>query len=371
MSLPGSIRLPHVAPEKAGIDPKRLAVADAHVRAGLDDNTYPAAVLLVARHGKIVHHKAFGKLADGAPVQPDTIFDLASLTKPHVAVALLTLVEDGKLFLAQTVDEFFPEAKGSPLAPLTLRQLATHSSGLPSWKALYKIKGGKDVILAEIFRSALTHPAGTHYTYSDLGYILLGEVVARVSEMPLDQYLHARLFAPLGMNDTGYLPPASLRPRIAPTANEPSRTGEIMTGVVHDGNANSLGGVAGHAGLFGTAADVAIFATALTENGQVQGHRVLGKPTLRLVQHSQLAAEVGGHSIGWFAPPNGMLPRGDLLDDTTFGHTGFTGTMVVNNPSTGVVVILLTNRVMNPAENSNMARIRRKVLNAVASGIVG
>jgi CubicO group peptidase (beta-lactamase class C family) len=362
--------LPLAPPEKIGLDPKRLTVADTLVQAGVDDKTFPAAVLLVARHGKIGHLKAFGTLSDGSPTQTDTIFDLASCTKPHVATAMLTLVEDGKMVLGQTVGDFFPEAKGSPLEPLTIRQLATHSSGLPPWKPLYKITTGKADILAEIFRSSLTHPAGTHYAYSDLGYILIGEIVTRVSGMPLDQYTHARILGPLGMKDTGYLPAPTLRSRIAPTANEQSRPGESMVGVVHDGNAHSLGGVSGHAGLFGTAADLAIMASALVGNGQVSGHRVLGMPTLRLVQHPQIPDAVGGHSIGWFTPPNGMLPRGDCLDDTTFGHTGFTGTMIINNVSSGVVTILLTNRVMNPEDNGGTARVRRRVLNAVASGIV-
>jgi CubicO group peptidase (beta-lactamase class C family) len=363
--------LPQTTPERAGLDPKRLAVADAHVREGIAQGVYPAAVLLVARHDRVAHLKAFGTLADGAPVKPDSIFDLASVTKPHVAVGLLTLVEDGKVSLTQSVDDFFPEAKGTPLAPLTLRQLATHSSGLPAWKALYRVKTGKADILAEIFRTAIAAPPGTKYTYSDLGYILIGEVVERVSGMPLDQYLHARLFAPLGMNETGYLPAATWRDRIAPTANEPSRPGEPIQGKVHDGNAFALGGVAGHAGLFGTAPDLAIMAQALATDGRAGDRRVLGLPTLRLVRQSQIPAEVGGHSIGWFAPPNGMLPRGDILDDATFGHTGFTGTLVVNNPPLGLSVILLTNRVMNPNDTGGgISRVRRRVLNAVASAII-
>jgi serine-type D-Ala-D-Ala carboxypeptidase len=362
--------LPETAPERVGLDPKRLLVASRLVEAGREDGAYPAAVLLVARRGKIAHLSAHGEIGEGRPVNETTIFDLASLTKPLVALALLTLVEDGRVALSQTAQEYFPAVKATPLAPLTLRQLATHSSGLPAWKPLYK-QSGREAIFAEIFSSAITHPPGTHYAYSDLGYILIGEIVRKAAGVPLDEYMHSRLFALVGMKDTGYRPGPSRRERIAPTANEPSRPGTTMRGDVHDGNAFALGGVAGHAGLFGTAPDLAIIATALLGNGQVAGQRVLGIPALRMVQTSQIPAEVGGHSIGWFTHPNGMLPRGDLFDDTTFGHTGFTGTMVVCNPTTGVVTILLTNRVVSDGNDATaVARVRRRVLNAVASAVI-
>jgi CubicO group peptidase (beta-lactamase class C family) len=363
--------LPTAAPADVGLDARRLAVADGHIRAGQDEKVYPAAVLLVARHGQIAHHRAFGHLHDGGkPTRPDTIFDLASVTKPCVATGLLTLVEDGKVSLAQTVEDFLPEAKGTPIGPLTIRQLATHTTGLPPWKPLYKHGQGREAQLAEILRTPLRSPPGTHYAYSDLGYILLGEIVARAGGMNLDQYLHARLFAPLGMKDTGYLPAATRRSRIAPTANCPMRPDRTLIGEVHDANAHASGGVSGHAGLFGTAPDLALLATALAGKGEANLYRVLGIPALRLAQTNQIAPDIGGHSIGWFTPPNGMLPRGDLLGDTAFGHTGFTGTMIVCDPVYDLVAILLTNRVMNPDDNGVILRVRRRVMNAVASAIV-
>jgi Beta-lactamase class C and other penicillin binding proteins len=139
---------------------------------------------------------------------------------------------------------------------------------------------------------------------------------------------------------------------------------------VHDENAHALGGVAGHAGLFGTAPDLAILATALTGKGEDSGHRVVGLPALELIRRSQIPAEVGGHTIGWFAHPNPMLPRGDLFDQTTFGHTGFTGTMIACNPTTQVITVLLTNRVMSSADASGIVGVRRKVLNAIASSVI-
>lgn len=364
--------LPTAAPADVGLDARRLGVADAHIRAGLEEGVFPAAVLLIARHGRIAHHRAFGHLHEGGKsTRPDTIFDLASLTKPCVATGLLTLVEDGAVSLAQRVEEFLPEAKGTPIGPLTIRQLATHTTGLPPWKPLYKHGQGHQVQLAEILRTPLRSPPGTRYAYSDLGYILLGEIVARAGGKTLDQYLHARLFAPLGMKDTGYLPAATRRGRIAPTANCPMRPDRTLIGEVHDANAHAAGGICGHAGLFGTAPDLALLATALVGEGEVNGCRLLGRPTLRLAQTNQIDPDIGGHSIGWFTPPNGMLPRGDLLGDTAFGHTGFTGTMIVCDPAYNLIVILLTNRVMNPDDNSGIQRARRRVMNAVASAIIG
>jgi CubicO group peptidase (beta-lactamase class C family) len=362
--------LPIAAPKEVGLDAQRLAIADELVQGGVANGGYPAAVLLVARHGRVAHLRAFGTIGEGRPAQPDTLFDLASLTKPVVATALLTLVEDGKAVLGQTVEEWLPEAKGTAFAPLTIRQLATHTSGLPAWKPLYKVAGGRDAILADLFATPLHHKPDTRYTYSDLGYITLGEIVARASGMPLEQYLHARIFAPLHMKDTDFRPPKALHSRIAPTANEQSRPGQTMLGEVHDGNAHALGGVSGHAGLFGTAPDLSILAAALTGSGAVKDYRLLGLPTLRLARTSQSPPGIEGHSIGWFTAPNDMLPRGDLWGPETFGHTGFTGTMITCDPTYDVSVILLTNRVMNPEDNGGMSRVRRRVLNTVASAIV-
>src|SRR5688500_14235274 len=176
-----------VGPVDAGSDWRRLEVAQHIVRAAVNPKVYSCAVLFIARHGKIGQQAAFGSLHPGGPpVKMDTIFDMASLTKPNVAAGLLTLLEDGKVALTQEVKEWIPEAKGSPAGDLTVRQIATHTSGLPAWKALYKTEGvpeakgkgnAKALVLAEILRTPLHNPPGTKYVYSDLGYILLGEVV--------------------------------------------------------------------------------------------------------------------------------------------------------------------------------------------------
>jgi CubicO group peptidase (beta-lactamase class C family) len=360
-----------IPPQKLGLDPKRLQLAASHVQIGIEEHVYQAAVLLVARYGVMGFIEAFGtRQPDGPPTQPDTIFDLASLTKPCTAAALLTLVEDGKISLTQSVADVLPEARNTPLASVRIKQLATHTAGLPAWRPLYEAGSGLDRQLAIILQSPLHHPPGTHYEYSDLGYILLGVIIARVSGMGLEQYLHERIFAPLGMKDSGYCPPVTLHHRIAATSHSHLRPDKILVGEVHDENAYASGGISGHAGLFSTAVDLAVFANMLLYEKSTISQKLLGIPSVRLMRDNQIPPEIGGHSIGWFTRPNPLLPQGDRLSDKAFGHTGFTGTMIVCDPVFDLVIILLTNRVIAGREGKGIQQVRRKVLNTVASAVV-
>ncbi|MGC8668711.1 MAG: serine hydrolase domain-containing protein [Chthonomonadales bacterium] len=362
------------------LDAARLAMADRTLHQGLQDQVYSAAVLLVAHCRRVVHVSSFGTTQPGGgyPVGADTLFDLASLTKPVVALGLLALVEDGVLSLGDPLEAVLPEAAGTPVAAVTLRHLATHTSGLPPWRPVYRAglsatgtpePDARRRMLDETLRIPLHDVPGTRYAYSDLGYLLLGEAVSRAAGMGLQEYLRGRIFNALGLEDLGYLPSAGQSERIAATANSSIRPGRMLIGEVHDENAWVFGGVAGHAGLFGTAKDLAVLAIALAGDGTAEGRRLLSLPALRLCRTNQLAPAVGGHSIGWFTPPNSMLPRGDLLSEAAFGHTGFTGTMIVIDPVEELAVVLLTNRVVNPADNGGIQRIRRSVLNAIASAI--
>jgi len=373
--------MPVCNPTDVGMDPERLAVADAILQRGVEDQVYSAAVLLVARQGHVVHLSAFGttRPGGGAPAAPDTIFDLASLTKPIVALAFLTLVEDGVLTLGDALADVLPEAAGFSVGNVSLKHLATHTSGLPPWRPVYKAgltaNGAPDAearprMLAEILRIPIQEVPGSRYAYSDLGYMLLGEAVSRAAGMGLQEYLHRRIFEPLGLADMGYLPSVEHAHRVAATANSSIRPGRVLVGEVHDENAWAFGGISGHAGLFATAQDLGVLGVALAGDGHTEGRKLLSLPALRLCRTNQLPPAVGGHSIGWFTLPNGMLPRGDLLSESTFGHTGFTGTMMVADPREELAVVLLTNRVVNPADNGGIQRIRRTVLNAIASAIV-
>ncbi len=354
-----------------GFDRERLRQVDHIVERGIREGMFPAAAYRILRHGQIAAEGAFG-LAQPDSEPPvaatlETVFDMASISKPFAAVLLLQMVERGDLHLGQTVGDFLPEAGDSPVGKLTLRQIATHVSGLPPWKPLYL----QPEPLAQIFATPLDHEQGTHYAYSDLGYILLGTIVARVAKQPFDHLAQERIFGPLGMTRTAYRPPAEWRGQIAATANCGWRKDKILIGEVHDANAYSLGGISGHAGLFSCVPDLTRFALSLQYPEAASARNippVLAPLTLRLARERQIAPEIGGHSIGWFTPPNGMLPSADLLSPHTFGHTGFTGTLLMFDPQHDLTLILLTNHVYTTV--GGLLTLRRLFTNAVAGAIL-
>ena len=353
-------------PEKYGFSADNLLWIKHVTQMGFLREVYPAASWLVLRDGVIIAQDTTVCLIPNTHsptiANASTIFDVASLTKMFAAVLLLQCVEKGYVHLGQKMGEFLPEAEGSPVANLTLKQLATHTSGLPPWIALHASKRGH---LAEIFAAPLTSEPGTRYAYSDLGYILLGEVLPRIRHHnSLEQLMRRKIFDPCGMTRTGFNPAASLRSQIAPTANCPVRPNKILIGEVHDANAWSMGGIAGHAGVFSTAADLARFSYAL------QSGKLLSPAALRVFQDNQIEPTIGGHSIGCFTAPNLMLPRGDLLSNQTFGHTGFTGTLFLFDPQNKVTLILLTNRVYYANDNGSISKIRRQFANAVAGAML-
>ncbi|HLK57456.1 MAG TPA: serine hydrolase domain-containing protein [Chthonomonadaceae bacterium] len=364
-------------PKALGFDPDHLQLAEALLQRGLADNLYSAAVAIVLRHGMIAAQTVLGQAQPAAtppiPTTLDTIFDMASVSKTVTAILLLQSVERGLLQLGQSVKSLLPEAENAPVGAVTLRQLATHTSGLPAWKALYQTKAPS--ALADILTTPLETEPGTKYTYSDLGYITLGEIVSRVNARPLDQLAHERIFAPLGMTRTGYNPAPELRSNIAATGHSRDREGQTNVGVVHDENAHGLGGVAGHAGVFSCAPDLVRYALALAYPASAAHFMLpplLSVPTRHLAQRSQIAnPAVGSHSIGWFTPPNGYLPRGDLLSDRAYGHTGFTGTLLLFDPEYDLSLILLTNRVISPSDGNAFLRLRWIYANIVAGALVG
>jgi CubicO group peptidase (beta-lactamase class C family) len=347
-----------------------LEHVDALVREGMQKRLYTGAVYALVRSDEVTSARAFGWL-DGEgerPVALDSVFDLASLTKPiATAASLLSLAEAGALHLGQEVGQFLPVAGEDPLAGVTLRHLLTHSSGLPAWRRYHSQELEREEILRRVRHAERERPIGARFVYSDLGYILLGAVVEAVTGEGLAEYARRRLFAPLGMEDTTFQPPEELRPRIAATRC-PDR-GRVLVGEVHDGNAASMGGVAGHAGLFGSAPDVARFARMLLRGGQGEGCRVLGAMTVAAMGRNALSPEVGGCSLGWFIAPNGMLPAGDFFPPDAFGHTGFTGTSLVVVPSLDLAILLLTNRVYCESEAGAFLHLRRRFHNAVAGAL--
>lgn len=333
------------------------------LRAGIDDGAMPGATLCAFRRGEMFLHEALGTVDGTRATSLDTIYDLASITKPMAtASSIVTLIEQGRLSLGENLPGYFGEA-AAHLDKVTVQHLLTHTSGLPAWTACYNEGPGLDAAITAILRQP-TFPAGTRYAYSCLGFILLRRIVETVSGHPLEVFARENVFEPLGLRDTGYLPDASRQGRIAPTVSEEGPdTNTTLVGRVHDGNARGIGGVSGNAGLFGTAFDVATFGEAVR-----QGPPLFGLPTRARILESQVKPEVGSHTLLFFAPGNGLCPVGDLLSPQAVGHSGFTGTVLTIDPVHELTVAVLTNSVFIDGKGKWLP-LRRRFLNALAASL--
>ena len=330
------------------------------MQGAIDRREVPGAVVLVLRDGVPIHRQAYGlraKVPDEEAMTIDTVFDLASLTKPvATATAVMILVEERKLSLSDPVAKHLP--KMAAWKGVTLEHLLLHTSGLPPDHA-----GGDDDLVATIGGLTPLASPGERFVYSDLGYLLLQKVVEKVAETPLDQ-LTTRVFLPLGMRDTGFLPDADRRARAAPTEK---RAGVMLRGEVHDPRAAKMGGVAGHAGLFGTADDLGSFATMLLGNGSFKGMRVLAEATVKEQLRPRRLKPRGTRALGWDVDTGYSHPRGDKFPKTGFGHTGFTGTSMWIDPPTKTVIVVLASR-LHPDGKGDAKRLRIDVANAVFEG---
>ena len=328
---------------------------------------FPGGVLAVGHRGSQAHLHAFGRLtydADASPVSAGTIYDLASLTKVVATTTMaMILVDEGRLDLDRPVQELLPGFTGPGKEAVTVRHLLTHSSGLPALAPLYKEIRGRAAYLERIQAMDLESPPGSRSTYSDLGMILLGEILERIAGLPLEAFVRARVFAPLGMRDTQFRPSLELRPRIAPTEVDPWR-GRLIHGEVHDENAFALGGVAPHAGLFGTAGDLARFAQMLLDGGTFEGRRIVSLETVALFTR-RAGIPGSDRALGWDTKSAEGSSAGTLFSSRSFGHTGFTGTSLWIDPERKVFVILLTNRVHPTRENNLIREVRPAVADAV------
>jgi CubicO group peptidase (beta-lactamase class C family) len=336
--------LPIKAPTAVGMSAARLETIDRVVRRGLDAGGYPGAAVVVGRKGATVWQKGFGHLgwtSDSPAVLPDqTIYDLASLTKViGTTTAAMILFDEGKLVLDEKVTHYLPAFSGGEKDLVTVRELLEHRSGLPAGRDLWRHAHSPEEARQLVLDTPLEYHPGHGQVYSDLGADILGWVVEAAAGMPLDRFLADRVFTPLGMHDTGFRPSDSLVYRIAPTEVSPPR-GYPVRGEVHDENAFALGGVAGHAGLFGTASDLAVFAQMMLNGGTYDGVRIVGDSTVRLFT----ARAAGDRALGWEVA-DGTHGAGRYLSGSAYGHTGFTGTSIWIDPDREMFVILLTNRV--------------------------
>ena len=336
---------------------------DSIVRDGIARSAFPGAALVVGRRDTLLVSRGYGRLlwaANGATVRADsTLYDLASLTKVvATTTALMLLLERGKVSLDAPVSRYLPEVTGAPA--VTIRQLLNHTSGLRGTLPLHRAAADRAAALALVFAETTIVAPGSQVIYSDLNAILVGEVVARAAGEPLEAFVTREVLVPLGLQQTLFRPPARLRPRIAPTGvwrNTP------VAGVVNDPNAAKLGGVAGHAGLFGTATDLARFAQFMLAGGvTADGTRLLRAETVRLFTTISVPARRGhsARALGWQALPTDedVSSAGTLFGPATYGHTGWTGTSLWIDPARDVFVVLLTNRAYAPRTRRSFTALK-------------
>jgi len=345
------------------------SVAEEAIRTG----KCPGAVVVIGHEGRVIYRKAFGHRAlvpEELPMTVDTIFDMASLTKVvATTTAIMQLVEQGKIVLSAPVTDYWPEFKANGKEDITVRELMTHYSGLPPDLDLKPDWSGYETAMKMIVGEKLIVPPGTRFIYSDINFETLGELVRLVSGEPLDVYCFEHIFKPLGMKETGFKPPATLRHRIAPTQYQHGDRGKMRWGEVHDPTSYNMGGVAGHAGLFSTADDLTIFAQMLLDGGSYHGVRILSPLTVEKMTSPQTPPDrMALRGLGWDLDSPFASNRGELFELGSFGHTGFTGTDIWIDPVTKTYIIILTNRV-HPDGKGDAGPMRTKIATLVAAAL--
>jgi CubicO group peptidase (beta-lactamase class C family) len=331
------------------------------------DSAFPGAVAVVgSRDGTITTVSAGHLNWDGStPPNEDTLWDLASLTKViGTTTATMRLVAEGRLALDAPAQRYLPRWTGPNKERVTIRNLLLHTAGLRAHRPLYTETADAQAAKDLVYATPLDTIPGARTLYSDLGIILLGDIIETITGEPLDRYLDRMVFEPLGMHDTMFRPARELWPRVAPTEIDPWR-GRHVRGEVHDENAFRLGGVAPHAGLFSTAHDLARFARMYLNGGVLDSVRVLDPATIELFTRAA-DRSFSTRALGWDTP-DGRNSAGSLMSSRAFGHTGFTGTSIWIDPEADAFVLLLTNRVNPTRANSRIAAVRRAVADAAMS----
>ena len=328
----------------------------------------PGIVVLIGRNGDTLYHRAFGwreVVPEPRPMMTDTLFDIASLTKPFgTTLAVMSLVERGAIDLEAPLGRYLKEFKGSTFEQVTIRRILTHSAGFPAIPATDALAGGFPRAARTLAAKPLDYPPGTGFQYSDTGFILLGEVVRRVSGDSLDDYLTRVVFRPLGLRDTTFHPDERQRRRTAATE---FHNGVMLQGQVHDPRARQLGGVAGHAGMFSTAADLARVCRMLLNEGQLDGKRILKAATVQMMWQRSPDPD-GVRALGWDVSSSFARLMSPFFPVNSVGHTGFTGTTVWIDPPTRTYMIVLTNRIHPNGGGANKIReLRSRVAAAVGA----
>lgn len=370
---PPNTVLSDASPEALGLDPAPIAesVAQIHAHEQAPPGGHPlfaGAVGIMGHEGRIVERDASGwalRYADATtelprdqwePMRTDTVFDLASMSKLFTSIAVVQLVEEGRVSLESPVAAYLPEFAANGKESVTVRQLLTHTSGFTSWLPLWSTWPDKASRIKAVMDQPLSNPPGTTYLYSDLNLITLGVMVERLRGEPLDVVVHDRITAPLGMKDTGYKPTDTARTAATEYQTAPPRG--MVRGEVHDENAWSLGGVAGHAGVFSTVDDLAVLSQALLNGGAYRGERILSRKSVEaLITNFNEAFPGDDHGLGFELDQRWYMDA--LSGPRTAGHTGYTGTSIVIDFTSRSFAILLTNRV-HPSRNWGSINVARR-----------
>lgn len=351
--------------------------AEKAIAQAISEENIPGAVLLAGNRDGVAYIKPFGDRA----IEPtreamtnDTIFDLASLSKPiGCATSVMILIDRGKIQLADPVAKHIPEFGNNGKEVITVEQLLLHTGGLIPDNAMADYTEGIDTAWKKLYDLKPKWEPGTHFAYTDVGFIILGKLVEKVDGRPLAQFAKEEIFTPLKMTDTTYLPSADLKPRIAPTEKRSKKDADFIRGEVHDPRAHALGGFAGHAGLFGTADDVSRWVRMLLNGGELDGARILSEAIVKamLTKHC-VKDDEGCRGLGVDIDSSySPAARGERFPvGTSFGHTGFTGTSFWADPETGVFYVLLTSR-LHPDGKGEVKDLRRAVATDVGEVLMG
>jgi uncharacterized protein YbbC (DUF1343 family)/CubicO group peptidase (beta-lactamase class C family) len=386
-TIKAGAHLPNSQPSRVGLSAQKLSQIDAVVEKDIAEHRLPGAVVLVARNGRVVKRSAYGERATEPTreaMTTDTIFDLASLTKVvATATSIMILVERGKVRLSDPLSAYIPEIKGEGRDRITIELLMTHRAGYAPDFDLKERWTGYDEAIKRLIHEPLRNPPGVSFVYSDIGYIALGEVVHRASGLMLDDFARKNIFIPLGMRNTGFRLPITQRSRTAPTekrkgqlsylGHAPENAGEDadkwLRGEVHDPTSYRMNGIAGHAGLFSTADDLAIYCQMILNGGVYRGARILGPLTVAEMTRPRVVSDAGwARGLGWDINTSFSTNRGDLFPLGSFGHTGFTGTSLWIDPSVRMFVIFLSNRV-HPDGKGDVGPLRGRVASIAAGAI--
>ena len=372
-----------VAPEVVDLSASRLANADRIIEQAIKDQTIPGAVLCVERHGKIGYLKAYGNkrvYPNTEKMTTNTVFDMASCSKAmSTATCAMILIDRGQLRLLDRVDQYVPGFENwkdtitGETEAIRIINLMTHTSGLPPYAPVQDLKKqygspNPKAVVDWISHCQRLYAPEKGWTYSCCNYIMLQQVIEKITGQSIQQFAHDNIFAPLGMRYTDYRPTKELAALCAPT--EKQADGKCLLGVVHDPLAcTMMAGLSGNAGLFSSAEDVATYCAAILNGGELNGKRILSPLAVKCMTTVPRSLEQFGHTPGWGNSTPYSSNLGDLLSSQAFGHTGYTGTSIVMDPVNDVAIILLTNCV-HPVDKGNVVRLRSLVANAVAGSIL-